>query len=51
MEPNYDIPAPKKHALSLHVDPSKFEKATADEKKQQDVMAESTTFFKDGCRR
>lgn len=51
MEPNYDIPAPKKHALSLHVDPSKFEKATAEEKKQQDVMAESTTFFKDGCRR
>ena len=39
--------------LSAQVDLSKFnkanfEKATDEEKKQQDVMGESTTFFKDG---
>ena len=28
-----------------------FEKATDEEKKQQDVMGESTTFFKDGMKR
>ena len=37
--------------LSLQLDPAKFEKATDEEKRQQDVMAESTTFFKDGMRR
>ena len=42
--------------LSAQVDLSKFnkanfEKATDEEKKQQDVMGESTTFFKDGMRR
>ncbi|MDO4616899.1 MAG: ABC transporter permease [Lachnospiraceae bacterium] len=48
---NNDIPAPKKNKLSLQLDPALFEKATDDEKRQQDVMAESTTFFKDGMRR
>lgn len=51
MAENYDIPAPKKRKLSLQLDPAKFEKATDAEKKQQDVMAESTTFFRDGMRR
>ena len=42
--------------LSAQVDLSKFnkanfEKATDEEKKQQDVMGESTTFFKDGMKR
>ncbi len=46
-----NIPAPKKNMLSLQIDPSQFEKASDEEKKQQDVMAESTTFFKDGMRR
>lgn len=46
----------KKQFLSAQVDLSKFndasfEKATDEEKKQQDVMGESTTFFKDGMRR
>ena len=42
---------PKKRALSLQLDLSKFEKATDEEKAQQDVMSESTTFFKDGMRK
>ncbi len=46
----------KRNFLSAQVDLSKFnsanfEKATEDEKRQQDVMGESTTFFKDGMRR
>ena len=46
----------KKSLLSAQVDLSKFssanfEKATDEEKRQQDVMGESTTFFKDGMRR
>lgn len=46
----------KKQLLSAQIDLSKFsganfEKATEEEKKQQDVMGESTTFFKDGMRR
>lgn len=46
----------KRQFLSAQVDLSKFnkerfEKATDEEKKQQDVMGESTTFFKDGMRR
>jgi len=46
----------KKQLLSAQVDLSKFnnsnfEKATDEEKKQQDVMGESTTFFKDGMKR
>lgn len=48
--------AMKRNLLSAQVDLSKFsqfnfEKATEEEKKQQDVMGESTTFFKDGMRR
>ena len=42
---------PKKNPLSMQIDLSKFEKATDEEKAQQDVMSESTTFFKDGMRR
>jgi len=42
---------PKKQILSLQMDLSKFEKATDEEKKQQDVMSESTTFLKDGFRK
>lgn len=46
----------KKAPFSAQIDLSKFsmqdfEKATDEEKKQQDVMGESTTFFKDGMRR
>lgn len=46
----------KRQFLSAQVDLSKFsqanfELATAEEKKQQDVMGESTTFFKDGMKR
>ena len=46
----------KRQVLSAQIDLSKFnkknfEKATDAEKKQQDVMGESTTFFKDGIRR
>ncbi len=42
---------PKKSPLSLQVDLSRFEKATEEEKRQQDVMSQSTTFFKDGMRK
>lgn len=42
---------PKRGPLSAQIDLSKFELATEEEKKQQDVMSESTTFFKDGMRR
>lgn len=42
---------PKKNIFSTQIDLSKFEPATEDEKRQQDVMSESTTFFKDGMRR
>ncbi len=46
----------KRQFLSAQIDlsrfnPSSFEKATDEEKKQQDVMGESTTFFRDGMRR
>ncbi len=46
----------KRQFLSAQIDLSKFngkdfEKATDEEKKQQDVMGESTTFFKDGIRK
>ena len=48
--------APKKHLLSAQIDLSKFssaqfEAATEEEKRQQDVMSESTTFFRDGMRK
>ena len=42
---------PKKNPLSLQMDLSKFEKATDEEKAQQEVMSESTTFFRDGMRK
>ncbi len=47
---------PNKNPLSLQLDLSKFSAesfapATEDEKRQQDVMSESTTFFKDGMRK
>lgn len=42
---------PKKSPFSLQLNLQKFNKATEDEKKQQDVMSESTTFFKDSMRR
>lgn len=49
---NYDLnKTPKKQILSMQIDLSKFEKATDEEKKQQDVMSESTTFFKDGMKK
>lgn len=46
----------KKAPFSTQIDLSKFNmndftKATDDEKRQQEVMGESTTFFKDGMRR
>lgn len=46
----------KRQYMSAQIDLSKFnqanfEAATEEEKKQQDVMGESTTFFKDGMRR
>ena len=44
----YDVnKTPQKQVLSMQLDLSKFEKATEEEKKQQDVMSESTTFLKD----
>ena len=47
---------PKKSPFSLQLNLSKFnasmfERATDEEKRQQDVMSESTTFFKDGMRK
>lgn len=41
----------KKNLFSSQIDLSKFELATDDEKAQQEVMSESTTFFKDGMRK
>ncbi len=48
---NINDKMPKKSLLSAQIDLSKFEKATDEEKAQQDVMSESTTFFKDGMKR
>jgi oligopeptide transport system permease protein len=42
---------PKKNPLSMQIDLNKFEPATEDEKRQQDVMSESTTFFRDGMKK
>lgn len=42
---------PKKSPLSFQIDLKKFEKATDEEKRQQDVMSESTSFWKDGFRK
>ena len=42
---------PKKNPLSLQINLQKFEKATEEEKRQQEVMSKSTTFFRDGIRK
>ncbi len=42
---------PKKNPLSMQIDLAKFEKATEEEKRQQDVMSESSTFFKDSMKK
>ena len=47
----YKMDVPSKNKLSLQIDLSKFEKATEDEKRQQDVMSKSTSFFRDGMRK
>ncbi len=41
----------RKNPLSMQIDPALFEPATEDEKKQQEVMSESVTFFRDGMRK
>jgi oligopeptide transport system permease protein len=41
----------ERNILSTQIDISKFEKATEEEKRQQDVMSESTSFFKDGMKK
>lgn len=52
MKKEYDVDQmPKKSPLSFQVDLAKFEKATDDEKRQQEVMSESVSFFKDGMRK
>ncbi|MCR4746295.1 MAG: ABC transporter permease [Lachnospiraceae bacterium] len=42
---------PKKNLLSTQLDLSKFVKATDEEKRQAEVMSESTTFFRDGMKK
>lgn len=42
---------PKKAPLSLQIDLARFEPATEEEKRQQDVMSKSTSFLRDGLRR
>ena len=42
---------PKKQILSAQLNLQKFLPATEEEKRQQDVMSESTTFFRDGMRK
>ena len=49
-EYNPNVP-PKKRPFSLQLDAAKFEPATDEEKAQQEVMRESTTFFRDGMRK
>ena len=45
----YDVnKIPQKSPFSLQLDVNKFEPATEEEKRQQDVMSKSTTFFRDG---
>ncbi|MBO7385514.1 MAG: ABC transporter permease [Clostridia bacterium] len=43
--------APKKRPFSLQLNVELFEKATEEEKAQNDVMRESRTFFRDGMRK
>lgn len=50
-EMNTNDKMPKKSPLSFQIDLKKFEKATDEEKRQQDVMSESVSFFKDGMRK
>ena len=40
---------PKKNPLSMQIDLAKFAPATDEEKAQQEVMSESTTFFRMVC--
>lgn len=42
---------PQKSLLSMQIDLKKFEPATDEEKRQAEVVSESTTFFKDGMRK
>ena len=52
MEKSYEpSKMPKKQIFSAQIDLSKFDRATDEEKRQQDVMSESTTFFKDGMKK
>ena len=56
MDNNHVNEIPKKNPLSTQIDLSKFSPemfrpATEEEKRQQDVMSESTTFFRDGMRK
>lgn len=41
----------KKHLLSSQINLAKFSPASEEEKSQQEVMSESTTFFKDGMKK
>jgi len=41
---------PEKKPFSMQIDVSKFLPATEEEKRQQDVMSKSSSFFKDGMR-
>ena len=56
MDNVHNTDLPQKNPLSMQIDldrfsPEQFELATEEEKRQQDVMSESTTFFKDGMRK
>ena len=51
MSEQKDNTFPKKSLLSTQIDLRKFEPASEEEKRQQDVMSESVTFFKDGMRK
>lgn len=42
---------PMKMPFSMQLDPDMFELATEDEKRQQEVMGESTTFLRDGVKK
>ena len=41
----------KKHLLSSQINLAKFNPASEEEKSQQEVMSESTTFFRDGMKK
>lgn len=42
---------PQKNPFSMQLDISKFEPASEDEKRQQDIMCESASFMRDGLRK